>query len=104
MRKELPAVELLQAVRHLLPEPHIVIEIVLDKLLNVFVRAAAAIRSNTIKLRLDFRCKVHFHVLRVRKAGRTVKVRSSTAQHDPTRDCAELLVLPPRWSNAFAQL
>ena len=51
--------------RLLLPEPYIVIEIVLHELLHVFVCAAIDIRSNAVELRLQFRCEVHFHDLRV---------------------------------------
>ena len=67
MRQKLPAVELLKAALHLVPEPQVVIEIVLHKLLNVFVRTAANIGSNTIKLRLQFWGEVHFHDLQGNK-------------------------------------
>ena len=43
MGEELPAIELLKAAGYLLPEPYIVIEIVLHKLLHVFVSSAVYI-------------------------------------------------------------
>jgi len=38
-----------------LPEPYVVIEIVLDELLHVLVRATLQIRGSTVKLRLQLR-------------------------------------------------
>ena len=43
MGEELPAIEFLKAAGYLLPEPYIVIEIVLHKLLHVFVSSAVYI-------------------------------------------------------------
>ena len=65
MGKELSAIKPLQARLYLLPEPYIMIEIVLNKLLNVLIRFTAVFCRNTIELRLQFRVKVHFHGLRV---------------------------------------
>jgi hypothetical protein len=59
--KKLPAVEPAQAGGNLPPEPSIVIEIILDKLLNVVVRGAAVLRSHPLELRWQFRRKVDFH-------------------------------------------
>ncbi len=73
MRQELSAVELIETVLYLLPEPDIVIEIVLHKLLYIFVRTASSICSNTVKLGLQLRAKMHFHDLRVGKRERPVK-------------------------------
>jgi hypothetical protein len=73
MAEKFPAVELVKTGLHLLPKPYIVIKIVLDELLHVLVRASRDFRCNTVKLRLQFRGKVYFHVPRVGKTGAGVK-------------------------------
>jgi hypothetical protein len=73
MGQELTSIELLKTDCYLLPEPYIVIEIVLHELLHVFVSAAVDIRGDAVELRLQFRGKVHFHDLRVGKLGSSVK-------------------------------
>jgi hypothetical protein len=65
MGQELTPVELRNTARHLLPEPYIVIQVVLHELLDVFVRAPLDFGSDPVKLRLKFGGKVHFHNLRV---------------------------------------
>jgi hypothetical protein len=75
MSQELPAIELLKTACHLLPEPYIVVEIVLYELLHVFVSPPIDIRSDAVELRLQFRGKVHFHDLRVGKLESSVKRR-----------------------------
>jgi hypothetical protein len=63
MSEELSSIEPIQAHLYLLSEPYVMIEIVLNKLLNVLIRLTAIFRGNTVKLRLQFRSKVHFHGL-----------------------------------------
>jgi hypothetical protein len=65
MRQELPSVELLETSSHLLPEPYIVIQIVLHELLDVFVRTSLDVGGDAVKLGLQFGGEVHFHNLRV---------------------------------------
>lgn len=65
MGQELTPVELRNTARHLLPEPYIVIQVVLHELLDVFVGASLDIGGNAVKLRLQFGGEVHFHNLRV---------------------------------------
>ncbi|MGO9263154.1 MAG: hypothetical protein ACLQU1_43775 [Bryobacteraceae bacterium] len=61
MRKELPAVELFQALPHLLSKPGIVVKVVLDKLLNILFRAAAVLSRDPIELVLQGRSEMDFH-------------------------------------------
>ena len=82
MRQELPAVELLKTGRHFLTEPNIVIEVLFHKPLYVFVSTAVQIRGNTVKLRLQFRAKVHFHDLSVREAATAVKSATDGRNED----------------------
>jgi hypothetical protein len=65
MSEDLTAIELLETACYLLPEPNIVIEIVLHELLHVFVGTARDIGGNAVELGLQFRAKVHVHDLRV---------------------------------------
>ena len=63
MSKKVPAVELAQARCYLMSNPSIVVQIIFDKLLNIFVRATPVLRSNAVEPFLQFRSKVHFHGL-----------------------------------------
>jgi hypothetical protein len=73
MAEKFPAVELVKTGLHLPPKPYIVVKIMLDELLHVLIRASRDFRCNTVKLRLQFRGKVYFHVPRVGKTGAGVK-------------------------------
>ncbi len=50
MRQELAAIELIQAACHLLPEPYIVINVLLHHLRQVFLRRALDIGGNAVRL------------------------------------------------------
>jgi hypothetical protein len=76
MAEKFPAVEVVKTGLHLPPKPYIVVKIVLDELLHVLVRASRDFRCNAVKVRLEFRCKVYFHVFRVGKTGTGGKPRS----------------------------
>jgi hypothetical protein len=73
VRQKLATIELAKAARGLLPEPHIVIEIVLHELLHIFVGAALNVGGDLVDLVLQFRREVHFHELRVGKVVSAVK-------------------------------
>src|ERR1700730_12892602 len=64
--QELPPVELLQASCHLLAEPCVMIDVVLHKLLDIFLRAALALGSGPLHFRLQLRRKMHFHISQTR--------------------------------------
>ncbi len=56
-------IELLQALIHLLAEPRVMIDVMLDQLLNILVRIAAVLSGHTVKLRLQLGAEMHFHAL-----------------------------------------
>ena len=81
VRKEISPFKLLQADRHLLPEPFIVIHIMRDKLLNVFFGVSVIIRCcDTVKLGLQFRSKMYFHETRIDKCKNKRQPRQLTVQ------------------------
>ena len=61
MREELPFVELLQASRHLLAEPSVIVDVVFHELLDVFLGATLVLGSGPFHFRLQLGGKMHFH-------------------------------------------
>ena len=55
------AVQLAKAGLYLLPEPRVLIEVMLDELTNVFPRATVLFRGDVSQLGLKFVSKVKFH-------------------------------------------
>ena len=70
-------VELLQSLPDLLAEPCIVIDVVLDELLHVLIRAAAVFSGDTVDLRFQIGVEMYFHCLQ----GRRAMAELSTAPH-----------------------
>jgi len=61
----LAAVELLDTGRYLLPEPHIIVDIVFNQALHVSIGITLRVCCDAIELGLQFRREVHFHDLRL---------------------------------------
>ena len=61
MGKELASVQLLEPLLHLLPKPGIMVEVLLHKLLNIGIRAAAMLGRGLLNLRFYLRCEMDFH-------------------------------------------
>ncbi len=68
--QELALVELFQTPCDLLPEPYVVIDIMLDELLDILIRAAVDFGGNPLKFRFQLRVEVDFHDSRVAVAMR----------------------------------
>jgi len=60
--EELPFVELLQASRHLLAEPSVMVDVVFHKLFDVFLGTALVLGSGPLHFRLQLGGKMHFHI------------------------------------------
>ena len=70
MSQKCAVVELCNAPRYLLPEPHIVIQVVFDELLDILVRPFMNLGCNAVQFRLQLRGEVNFHDLRVASDAR----------------------------------
>ena len=68
--QELSAVKLIQALFYFLPKPAVMVQVLLDQFLDVFVRVALILRSDTIQLGFQLGGEVNFHALRLPVGGR----------------------------------
>jgi len=77
MAEELPGVKPAQAGLYFPPEPNVVIQVAGDEFLDVAVYASPVLRGDTVKLRLQFRGKIHVHGSRLRNDAGAVKFQQS---------------------------
>jgi hypothetical protein len=67
VRQKFTAVKSSQARGYFSPEPGIVVQIILDKLLDVLIRVATIVLGNTIKFRFQLGTEMYFHRLQSNK-------------------------------------
>ena len=60
MREEFIPIELIQTFPDLLPEPHVVVQVTLNKLFDVFVRTALILSCHSIDFCLQFGAELYF--------------------------------------------
>ena len=65
MRHKLTSVELVQLRLNFFAEPCIMVEVMLDKLPGIFLRAAIIFCGDACQLRLKFWVEVNFHTVRL---------------------------------------
>jgi hypothetical protein len=97
VRKDFAAIKLIKAVLHLFAKPHVVLQVMFDKLLHVLVCVAGNVRGRAVQLRAQFRREVHFH-------NNSVENWSAVSRHrraEPVRIASSPpLCLPARGARA----